>query len=93
MLGTGLTGMVRSPFAEIILCMNNSGKSILAVDLPSGMDADTGEPLGETIRAQHTVTFVDTKQGFRHPQADCYTGQVHVASIGAPRCLLAEYGL
>ncbi len=93
LLGTGLTGMVRPPFAEIIRCMNKSGKSILAVDLPSGMDADTGKPLGETVHAQHTVTFVAPKQGFRHPQADCYTGQVHVASIGAPRCLLAEYGL
>ena len=93
LLGTGLTGMVRSPFAEIIRCMNNSGKPILAVDLPSGMDADTGKPLGETIHAQHTVTFVAPKQGFSQPDVSRYTGKVHVASIGVPRCLLAEYGL
>jgi NAD(P)H-hydrate epimerase len=93
LLGTGLTGTVRSPFAEIIRSMNKSGKPILAVDLPSGMDADTGEPLGETIQARHTVTFVAPKKGFGHSDASRYTGQVHVASIGVPRCLLAEYGL
>jgi len=93
LLGTGLTGTVRSPFAEIIQCMNASCKPILAVDLPSGMDADTGEPLGELVRAQHTVTFVAPKQGFRYPEAAQYTGAVHVAGIGVPRCLLAEYGV
>lgn len=93
LLGTGLTGRVRSPFAEIIRCMNASGKQILAVDLPSGMDADTGEPLGEAVRAQNTVTFVAAKQGFSHVEAGKYTGKVHVAGIGAPRCLLAEYGV
>ncbi|HQR08168.1 MAG TPA: NAD(P)H-hydrate epimerase [Gemmatales bacterium] len=93
LLGTGLTGTVRSPFAEIIRCMNGSGKPILAVDLPSGMDADTGEPLGEVVIAQQTVTFVAAKMGFGHQQAGQYTGRVHVASIGSPRCLLAEYGV
>jgi NAD(P)H-hydrate epimerase len=93
LLGTGLTGIVRSPFAEIIRCMNGSGKPILAVDLPSGMDADTGKPLGEVVIAQQTVTFVAPKKGFGHSGAGRYTGQVHVASIGAPRRLLAEYGL
>ncbi|MFT3881328.1 MAG: NAD(P)H-hydrate epimerase [Gemmatales bacterium] len=93
LLGTGLTGTVRSPFAEIIRCMNGSGKPILAVDLPSGMDADMGEPLGEVVIAQQTVTFVAPKMGFSHPQAGRYTGQVHVAAIGVPRCLLAEYEL
>jgi len=93
LLGTGLTCMVRPPFAEIIRCMNNSGKPIVAVDLPSGMDADTGKPLGETVVAQHTVTFVGLKQGFSQPNASRYKGQVHVASIGVPRCLLAEYGV
>ena len=73
--------------------MNKSGRPILAVDLPSGMDADTGEPLGETICAQHTVTFVTPKKGFQHSQTIQYTCEVHVASIGVPRCLLAEYGL
>lgn len=93
LLGTGLTGTVRSPLAEVIRNMNASGKPILAVDLPSGMDADTGELLGEVVIAQQTVTFVAAKRGFSHPEAGRYTGQVHVASIGAPRCLLTEYGL
>jgi NAD(P)H-hydrate epimerase len=52
------------------------------VDIPSGLDADTGEPLGPTIRAEHTVTFVAPKLGFRNPAAAAFTGQVHVADIG-----------
>ena len=93
LLGTGLTGTVRSPFADIIDCMNTSGKPILAIDLPSGMDADTGEPLGIAVKAQLTITFVAPKTGFTNPHAGQYTGIVHVAGIGAPRALLAEYGI
>lgn len=82
LLGTGLTGTVRSPYADIIRCMNASGKPILAVDLPSGLDTDTGTPLGEAVRAQQTVTFVDLKLGFSNPTSQQYTGQVRVEGIG-----------
>ena len=93
LLGTGLTGIVRSPFADIIRCMNATKKPILSVDLPSGMDADTGEPLGEAVRAQHTVTFVAYKAGFNQANAFLYTGKIYVASIGVPRQLLRKFGL
>jgi NAD(P)H-hydrate epimerase len=84
LLGTGLTGTVRSPYAEIIQTMRRSGKPLLAVDLPSGMDADTGVPLGECVVANHTVTFVAPKAGFAHREAHLYTGKVHVVQIGLP---------
>lgn len=90
LLGTGLTGTVRSPMKEIIQVVKRSGKPVLAVDLPSGMDADTGEPLGECIVANHTVTFVAPKAGFQNMDAALYTGRVHVGSIGIPRRLLDQ---
>lgn len=93
LLGTGLTGIVREPFYGVIRTMNASDKPILAVDLPSGMDADSGQPLGVCVVAQQTVTFVAPKQGFSNPESHQYTGQVHVASIGVPRTLLHEYGV
>jgi NAD(P)H-hydrate epimerase len=63
---------------------------VLAVDIPSGLDCDTGQPLGPTIRAAHTVTFVAAKKGFATPMALEWLGQVHVVDIGAPRRLIAN---
>jgi NAD(P)H-hydrate epimerase len=82
LFGTGLTGPVRSPFDRIITLINDCRARVLAVDIPSGLDADTGEPVGPTIRAEHTVTFVAPKLGFRNPAAAKFTGRVHVADIG-----------
>src|SRR5262245_814195 len=93
LLGTGLTGNVRPPSDGIIRCINQCGSKVLAVDLPSGMDADTGESLGVTVRANHTVTFVAPKLGFLNPAVHQWTGEVHVAQIGAPRVLLNSFGL
>jgi NAD(P)H-hydrate epimerase len=55
---------------------------VLAVDIPSGLDADTGEPLGETVRTEHTVTFVANKLGYRNPASSAWTGHVHIVDIG-----------
>lgn len=63
LLGTGITGEVREPYAGVIRAMNESGLPILAVDLPSGLCADTGRLLGETVRADMTVTFIGLKLG------------------------------
>lgn len=94
LFGTGLTGAVRPPFDEIIARINASRKKVLAVDIPSGLDADTGQPFtivkdgavvaGSTIRAAHTVTFVAAKTGFANPSAEAWLGKVHVVDIGAP---------
>ena len=58
-------------------------RTVMAVDLPSGLDADTGLPARQTIRALHTCTFVAYKPGFLTPGADRFTGQIHVVDIGA----------
>jgi NAD(P)H-hydrate epimerase len=88
LFGTGLSGPVRAPFDQIITAINESGARVLAVDIPSGLDCDTGRPLGTTVRAHHTATFVALKKGFVEPAAQEWLGKVHVIDIGAPRCLL-----
>ena len=71
--------------------MNRSGRPILALDLPSGLDADTGRPLGAAVRARATATFVAPKLGFSAPGARDYTGEVAVIDIGVPRLILKPY--
>jgi NAD(P)H-hydrate epimerase len=88
LLGTGLTGEVREPYVTAINAINASGKIVFAVDLPSGMDADTGQPFGTCIRATRTVTFVARKMGFDQPGSESWTGPVDVADIGVPYALL-----
>jgi len=90
--GTGLQGPVRGPLDQVIEAINRAGKKVLAVDVPSGLDCDTGQPMGATIRADHTVTFVDTKTGFAQPEAAAWLGEVHVGDIGAPRRLVESFG-
>jgi ADP-dependent NAD(P)H-hydrate dehydratase / NAD(P)H-hydrate epimerase len=63
LLGTGLRGPAREDVARIIGEINGCGRPVLAVDVPSGLDSDTGVPLGETVRADCTVTFVGLKTG------------------------------
>jgi NAD(P)H-hydrate epimerase len=88
LFGTGLTGPLRSPFDTVVNAINASGARVLAVDLPSGLDTDTGEPLGPTVRAHHTATFVAPKHGFANASAQPWLGQVHVIDIGVPRILV-----
>ena len=90
LLGTGAIGPPRPPFADAIRAMNASPARRLAVDLPSGLDCDTGIPAEPTFRADRTCTFVAPKVGFANPLAAPYLGQVHVIDIGVPRSLLNE---
>jgi len=91
LLGTGLTRAVEGLLARAIASMNRSRLPILALDLPSGLDADTGQALGEAIRATATATFVAPKLGFARPEARAYIGEVIVVDIGVPRTLLEPY--
>ena len=86
--GTGLQGPVREPYYTIIRALNGSKAKILSVDIPSGLDCDSGEPLGIAINAAHTVTFVGNKKGFLNPSAKKFLGHVHVADIGIPKILI-----
>ncbi|MGE0759746.1 MAG: NAD(P)H-hydrate epimerase [Pirellulaceae bacterium] len=90
LLGTGAEGPPRPPLDQVISVLNELPARKLAVDLPSGLDCDTGLPASPTFRADHTVTFVAPKAGFRNPQARPYLGEVHVVDIGAPRLLVDQ---
>lgn len=88
LLGTGTQGDIREPYTTVINAINRSAARVLAVDLPSGLDCDTGRPLGSCVRAEHTATFVARKAGFDAPGAADWTGAVHVIDIGVPRAML-----
>ncbi len=88
LFGTGLSGPVKAPFDRVIAAINACPARVLAVDIPSGMNCDTGQPLGPTVKAQHTATFVARKKGFTQPAAKAWLGEVHVINIGLPRQLL-----
>jgi NAD(P)H-hydrate epimerase len=62
--------------------INAKNIGVLAIDIPSGLDCDTGVPLGAAIKADWTVTFVALKKGFLAKEAANYTGEIFIASIG-----------
>ena len=82
--GTGLRGAVRDPIATVINTINRLPIPILSVDLPSGLNADTGHPLGTCVRADRTVTIGLPKRGLlMHPGAEL-AGKLEVVDIGFP---------
>ena len=82
--GTGISGPLRGELALAVEQINAARKWVVAVDIPTGLDCDTGQAHPPTIRAQLTVTMVDRKVGFAAPGADLYTGEVVVVDIGVP---------
>ena len=86
--GTGLTAPPRDPFASIVSAIKTASCPVLAIDVPSGLDCDTGLPLGPCIRAHSTITFVAEKTGF--PRAREYLGDTFVGDIGCPRELIEQ---
>jgi hydroxyethylthiazole kinase-like uncharacterized protein yjeF len=90
MLGTGAEGKPREPFATAIAWMNGRPCRRLAVDVPSGLDCDTGAVAEPTLRADITCTFVALKPGFQVATAQPLLGQLHVVSIGIPPGVVEE---
>ncbi|MBI4577527.1 MAG: NAD(P)H-hydrate epimerase [Planctomycetes bacterium] len=87
-LGTGLAGPVRGLDREGILAIHAAaarGVPVLAIDVPSGLDADTGEVLGVAVRATRTVTFAAPKLGFARGEGPAHAGVVVLADISIPR--------
>jgi hydroxyethylthiazole kinase-like uncharacterized protein yjeF len=81
-LGTGIKGSIREPIATAIQLMNESGKPVIAIDTPTGLDPSTGEVKGDVIKAELTVTFHCMKKGLIDRKE--YTGKVYVCDIGIP---------
>jgi hydroxyethylthiazole kinase-like uncharacterized protein yjeF len=90
--GTGFKGKVGEKAGRIFEALNGSGKPIVAVDIPSGLEADSGKVSDSCIQAGHTVTFGLPKLGLLlEPGAD-YVGNLHVVDISIPAGLVEKYG-
>lgn len=90
LLGTGAVGAPRSPLDTVIRQMNAANVTRLAIDLPSGLDCDTGAPANPTFNADHTCTFVAAKKGFFKDSAVPYVGELHCLDIGVPWNLVEQ---
>ncbi|GAB6158432.1 NAD(P)H-hydrate dehydratase [Desulfotomaculum varum] len=86
--GTGFRGSVNEKTGRVIELINNSSLPVVAVDIPSGLEADTGRANGPCIRATHTVTFGIPKLGLVVEPGAGYAGQLHVVDISLPKALL-----
>lgn len=89
LLGIGLAGEVRAPFDRAIAMINRAGRPVVALDLPSGLDGDTGALRGETVRADLTVTFIARKFGLYTGQAPDVVGEIVLAPLALDRAHLA----
>jgi NAD(P)H-hydrate epimerase len=91
LLGTGAKPPLRGRYAKVVEAANASSAIRIALDIPTGMNGDTGETGEATFRADHTLTFAASKVGFDKSDAARFTGEVHVISIGVPLKLLRQF--
>lgn len=91
LLGTGTQGELREPYRTAISIINQQTAQRFAIDLPSGMDCDSGEPISGPdlcVKADYTATFVASKLGFSNSQAASFLGEIRVIDIGVPHAFL-----
>jgi len=86
-LGTGLTRPINGRSADLVHAVNRSGRPVLALDIPTGLCADTGIPLGAAIRADATITFVGLKLGLYLGEGLEHAGEVHFDDLGVSTVL------
>lgn len=89
-LGTGLQGPVEGDRYEVIAAVNQAGIPVLALDIPSGLNADTGEVQGIAIRASRTITFIGNKRGLYTGQAVDYCGEIVFENLSVPENVYAH---
>src|SRR6266699_3853552 len=92
LIGYGLEGNPRDKVAMIIKDANASGRQILALDLPSGMNATTGEVYDPCVKATVTLTLALPKTGFLAPSASPFLGDLFLADISVPRRVYETFG-
>ncbi len=91
LLGTGAKGALNEPFSSAVAEANATKAVRVAIDVPTGLDCDTGAAHEPTFRADHTISFVAEKLGLRQENSRQYVGVIHVVGIGAPRKLLQKF--
>jgi NAD(P)H-hydrate epimerase len=93
LFGVGLDKELREPYLELIRKLNEAGQKVLSVDIPSGLDADTGEAMGACVKATMTVTLGLPKKGFYERRGPEVCGEIKIADIGIPKELLEDQSL
>jgi len=93
LIGYSLRGAPQEPMATLIRQANGSGTPVLALDIPSGLNADTGQPSDPTIRAAATLTLALPKVGLLAPPAREWTGDLYLADISVPEAVYRRLGL
>lgn len=91
LFGVGIHSPVGGRFEKAIRAINQSEKPVVSVDIPSGLDADTGEVYGAAVKANVTVALALPKQGFYRAEGPLHTGKVETVDIGIPRELMAPF--
>ena len=90
LFGVGLDKEIREPYLGLIQNVNQLNRKVVSVDIPSGLDSDTGKILGACIKATVTVTMGLPKKGFYEGEGPCLTGRIVVADLGFPKELLTS---
>jgi len=88
--GTGISGTLRGGLASAVEQINAAARPVVAVDIPTGLDCDSGAADGPVVRAAMTVTMLARKKGFDNPDAAAFTGEVRVVDIGIPPDVIAR---
>lgn len=91
LLGTGLNGEVSTHYRQAIEAINASGVPVLAVDIPSGLHADTGAVLGAAIKANQTISFIAMKQGLYSGAAADIVGELHFTDLDVPAEVIQHF--
>ncbi len=84
LLGTGLTRALEGVYLQVVQQLNQQDQPELALDIPSGLNGDTGQPLGDAVQAESTITFIAWKQGLLTGQARHYCGELTLATLLIP---------
>ena len=92
LIGCGIDGDPKGLFAELIQYTNENSKKVLSIDIPSGLNPDTGEPYNPCIKADATVTFCLPKKGLLDRKAKDYVGKLYLADIGIPHEVFEKLG-
>ena len=89
-LGTGLSSPIKGEYSEIIEMINHSQRPVIAVDIPTGINSDTGEVMGIAVKAADTITFAIPKRGhLLYPGSD-YTGKLYIVDISIPNAAIEK---
>jgi NAD(P)H-hydrate epimerase len=89
--GTGLNRKVEGLFYEVISTINSQSKNVISIDVPSGLNSDSGEIMGNAINADTTITFEVMKTGFINYESKGYTGNIIVENIGIPDFVVQKF--